>query len=96
MFGIDYYDTWAPVAKLGSIWLILATATHNRWPVDMFDFHSTFLNSQLDSDEEVYMELPQGYKESDPKQYVCKLFKSLYGLKLKTVLLILFTALQKR
>ena len=81
VFGVDYYDTWAPVAKLGSIRLLLATATQHGWPVDMFDFHSAFLNGELDSNEEVYMELPQGYEEKDPKRYVCKLNKSLYGLK---------------
>ena len=79
--GVDYYDTWAPVAKLGSIRLLLAVAAQNGWPVDMFDFHSAFLNGELDSDEEVFMEQPQGYEESDQKQYVCKLFKSLYRLK---------------
>ena len=47
----------------------------------MFDFHSAFLNGELDSDEEVFMEQPQGYKELDKQRYVCKLFKSLYGLK---------------
>ena len=73
VFGIDYYDTWAPVAKLGSIRLLLATATQHGWPVDMFDFHSAFLNGELDSDEEVFMELPQGYEELDSKRYVCKL-----------------------
>ena len=81
MFGIDYYDTWAPVAKLGSIQFLLATATQNGWPIDMFNFHSAFLNGELDSDEEVFMEQPQGYEESDKNQYVCKLFKSLYRLK---------------
>ena len=65
--GVDYYDTWAPVAKLGSIRLLLAIATQNKWPIDMFDFHSAFLNGQLDSDEEVFMEQPQGYEESDKK-----------------------------
>ena len=81
VFGIDYYDMWAPVAKLGSIWLLLAVATQKSWPIDMFDFHNAFLNGKLNSDEEVFMEQPQGYKESDKKRYVCKLFKSLYGLK---------------
>ena len=47
----------------------------------MFDFHSAFLNSELNSDEEVFLEQPQGYKELDRKWYVCKLLKSLYGLK---------------
>ena len=47
----------------------------------MFDFHSAFLNGELDSDKEVYMEQPEGYEEQDKKWYVCKLLKSLYGLK---------------
>jgi hypothetical protein len=47
----------------------------------MFDFHSMFLNGKLNSDEEVYMEQPMGYEQLDRKQYVCKLLKSLYGLK---------------
>jgi len=79
--GVDYYDTWTPVAKLASIRLLLAIAAQNSWPVDMFDFHSAFLNGELDSDEEVYMEQPSGFEEKDRKKYVCKLFKSLYGLK---------------
>ena len=47
----------------------------------MFDFHSAFLNGELDLDEEVYMEQPEGYEEQDRQQYVCRLLKSLYGLK---------------
>ena len=81
VFGVDYYDTWAPVAKLRLILLLLATAAQNGWPIDMFDFHSTFLNGELDSDEEVYMEQPEEYEKSDRKWYICKLHKSLYGLK---------------
>ena len=69
------------MAKLSSIRLLLAIAAQNKWPINMFDFHSAFLNGQLNSDEEVFMEQPQGYEESDKKWYVCKLFKSLYGLK---------------
>ena len=81
VFGIDFYDMWAPMAKLGSICFLLATAAKHGWPIDMFNFHSAFLNGELDPDEEVYMEQPQGYEESDKKWYVCKLLKSLYGLK---------------
>ena len=47
----------------------------------MFNFHSMFLNGKLDSNKEVYMEQPEGYEESNWKQYICKLQKSLYGLK---------------
>ena len=47
----------------------------------MFNFHSVFLNGELDSNEEVYMEQLEEYEESDQKKYICKLQKSLYGLK---------------
>ena len=79
--GIDYYDTWAPVAKFASICLLLAIATQNGWPINMFDFHSAFLNGQLDSDEEIFMEQPLGYEERNHQNHVCKLFKSIYRLK---------------
>ena len=79
--GFDYYDTWAPVTKLAYICLLLAIAAQNNWTINMFDFHNTFLNGKLDSDEEVFMEQPLGHEQSDRKQYVCKLYKSLYGLK---------------
>ena len=75
--GIDYYDTWAPVAKLASIHLLLAIAAQNGWPVDMFDFHSAFLNGELNSDEEVFMEQPHEYEEADRKKYIIRLFKSI-------------------
>ena len=69
------------MAKLRLIWLLLSIATQNRWPINMFDFHSAFLNDELDSNKEVFMEQPEGYEELDQKQYICKLFKSLYRLK---------------
>ena len=65
------------MSTCGKTWInpvLLATAAQNGWPVDMFNFHSAFLNGELDSDEEVFMEQPQGYEESDKNQYVCKLF----------------------
>jgi len=47
----------------------------------MFDFHSTFLNSYLDVDEDIYMEQPPNHAAADPDHYVVKLYKSIYGLK---------------
>ena len=69
--GVHYYNTWAPVAKLRSIWFLLSTATQHGWPINMFDFHSMFLNGELDSDEEVFMEQSQAYEKLDKKWYVC-------------------------
>ena len=81
VYGVDYYETFAPVAKLASIRTILAIAARNNWEIEMFDFHSAFLNGILDSDEEVFMEQPPSYEESDPQKYCVKLYKSIYGLK---------------
>jgi hypothetical protein len=47
----------------------------------MFNFHSTFLNGILDSDEEVSMEQLPSYEESDPRKYCVRLYKSIYRLK---------------
>ena len=79
--GVDYFETFAPVAKLASIWSILAIASRNDWPIDMFDFHSAFLNGEHGDDEEVFMEQPLGYEERDWKCFCVQLLKSIYSLK---------------
>ena len=79
--NIDYYETWAPVAKLASIHTILALATHHDWDIDMFDFHNAFLNRELNDNKEVYMEQPPGHEDRDPCNFCLQLKKSLYGLK---------------
>jgi hypothetical protein len=58
VYGVDYYETFAPVTKLASIRTILAIAAGNNWPIDRFDFHSAFLNGQLNEDQEVLIEQP--------------------------------------
>ncbi len=77
--GIDYYETFAPVAKLASFRLILAVAARNGWAADTFDFNNAYLNSKLD--EEVYLEQPPDHEFQDRRRYVLKLEKALYGLK---------------
>ena len=79
--GQDYFETFAPVARLASICVILAIVTRNDWDIDTFDFNSAFLNGQLGDDEEVYMEQPPGYEVNSHRGYVLKLKKSIYGLK---------------
>ena len=79
--GIDYFETFAPVARLTSIRIILAIAARNNWKIDTFDFHSAFLNGTFDKDEEIYMEQPSEYEEKDRKLYVLRLLKTIYGLK---------------
>jgi len=47
VLGVDYYETYAPVARLTSLRLILAIAARQDWDIDIFDFHSAFLNGKL-------------------------------------------------
>ena len=79
--GVDFYETYAPVARLSSFRLLIALANRNGWPLDCFDFDSAFLNSELADDEVIYLEQPRGYQQGDGKKYVFRLHKALYGLK---------------
>ena len=60
-YGVDYDETYASVACLASLQLILAIAACWDWDIDIFDFHSAFLNGKLDEDEVIFMELPPGF-----------------------------------
>ena len=78
-YGIDYQETFAPVAKLNSIRVLLSLAANLDWPLYQLDVKNAFLNGDLD--EEVYMEIPPGTKNATNGSKVCRLMKSLYGLK---------------
>ncbi|GJX39695.1 retrovirus-related pol polyprotein from transposon TNT 1-94 [Tanacetum coccineum] len=77
--GIDYDETFAPVARMQAIRIFLAFATYMNFKVYQMDVKSTFLNGKLK--EEVYVKQPPGFKISEFTDYVCKLDKALYGLK---------------
>ena len=76
--GIDYTETFAPVAKMNSIFLVLSLAASYKWEVHQMDVKSAFLHGDLH--EEIYMEQPPGFIHNN-SSLVCRLKKSLYGLK---------------
>eukprot|EP00253_Pinus_taeda_P024645 PITA_24645 len=75
--GIDYDETFAPVAKMDSIRLTLAIASTQGWEVHQMDVKNAFLHRDLL--EEIYMEQPHGFIQDSSLVYILK--KSLYGLK---------------
>ncbi|GKA65763.1 zinc finger, CCHC-type containing protein [Tanacetum coccineum] len=76
---IDYFDTYAPVARISTIRLLIAMASIHSLIIHQMDVKIAFLNGELD--EEVYMNQPQGFIMPGNENKVCKLIKSLYGLK---------------
>lgn len=76
-YGIDYRETFSPVVKFTSIRAILALAASKRMTLRQFDVKTAFLNGDLE--EDVFMKQPIGYDDGSGR--VCKLIKSLYGLK---------------
>ena len=75
--GIDYNETFVPVAKMDSIRLALAIATSKQWEIHHMDVKCVFLNGYLT--EDIYMQQRQGFFPIP--YFVCRLKKSLYGLK---------------
>ncbi|GKC45375.1 retrovirus-related pol polyprotein from transposon TNT 1-94, partial [Tanacetum coccineum] len=77
--GIEYDETFEPVAMMEAIRIFLAFATYMNFKVYQMDVKSAFLNGKLK--EEVYVKQPPGFESSEFPNYVCKLDKALYGLK---------------
>jgi len=79
VYGVDYRETFSPVAKLNTIKVLLSIAANLNWPLLQFDVKNAFLHGDLE--EEVYMDSPPGYSVTMGKNKVCKLQRALYGLK---------------
>jgi hypothetical protein len=77
--GLDFDETYAPVARLESIRILLAYATYHGFKLYQMDVKSAFLNGPIK--EEVYVEQPPGFEDSEYPNHVYKLSKALYGLK---------------
>jgi hypothetical protein len=78
-YGIDYDETFAPVAKMSTVRTLISCAAIYDWPLYQLDVKNAFLHGDLR--EEVYMEIPPGFATDQTKGKVLKLKKSLYGLK---------------
>lgn len=76
---IDFDETFAPVARLESIWMMLVFACYHDFVVYQMDVKSTFLNWYFK--ERVYVEKPLGFKDLEKPSYMFKLHKALYDLK---------------
>ena len=77
--GIDYQETFSPVSRKDSLRIVMALVAHFDLELHQMDVKTAFLNGDLD--EDVYMKQPEGFKPEGQEQLVCKLKKSIYGLK---------------
>lgn len=77
-YGIDYSETFSPVAKLDTVQVLLSVAVNLDWPSYQLDVKNAFLDGDLE--DEVCMESPPGFTEKFGAK-VCRLKKYLYGLK---------------
>jgi hypothetical protein len=77
--GIDYEETFSPVARYTSIHTIIALVASMGWKLHQMDVKTTFLNGE--NEEEVHIEQLEVFMIHDEKTHVCKLKKALYGLK---------------
>ncbi|GKC32579.1 retrovirus-related pol polyprotein from transposon TNT 1-94, partial [Tanacetum coccineum] len=77
--GIDYEETFAPMARFETVRIILEIAAQNQWKIYQFDVKSAFLNGDLK--EEVYVTQPPGFESKTKTVKVLRLNKALNGLK---------------
>ncbi|THH17351.1 hypothetical protein EUX98_g9147 [Antrodiella citrinella] len=79
--GVDFDETFAPVAKIESSRLLLALAASLNWEIDVVDVDSAFLNSDMPDDPQIFVRQPEGYVVEGKEHMVWHLLKALYGLK---------------
>ncbi|KAA0051661.1 Retrovirus-related Pol polyprotein from transposon TNT 1-94 [Cucumis melo var. makuwa] len=77
--GIDYKETLSPVSKKDSLRIIMALVAHYDLELHQMDVKTAFLNGNLD--EEVFMDQPEGFMVEEKEHTMCKLKRSIYGLK---------------
>ena len=78
-FGVDYEETFSPVADIRAIRILIAIVAYYDYEIWQMDVKTAFLNGRLD--EDIYMAQPEGYVNPQFPHRVCKLKRSIYGLK---------------
>jgi hypothetical protein len=77
--GVDFYDTFAPVVRWSTIRIVISLATTKNWHIHQYDVKTAFLNGRIS--KEVYMYIPEGFRNVENEGQVCKMKKALYGLR---------------
>ena len=77
--GIDFQETFSPIARYKAICFSLAHAALEDWEIKALDIKTVFLYGELD--EEIYMEQPEGFVKKGQEGHICRLLKAIYGLK---------------
>jgi hypothetical protein len=78
--GVDFFDTYAPVAKMASVRTTLAKAVQRDDEIHQIDIKNVFLNGEFEECEVIYMRLPPEIKVTDKKNKVLQLLRPIYGL----------------
>ena len=78
-YGIDYDETFCPVVRFESVRALIALAAKQKLQLHHLDVATAFLTGELD--EEIFMKQPQQFEEKGKESLVCKLKRSIYGLK---------------
>jgi Reverse transcriptase (RNA-dependent DNA polymerase) len=78
-YGIEYYVTFTPVAKMNIVRILFSTAINHKWNLYQMDIKNVFLQGTLE--EEVYMDLPSDHEQEKNSNLVCRLKKVIYELK---------------
>lgn len=77
--GLEYGETWSPTAKMTALRICLAIAALEDYEIDHLDISNAFTNSKISY--EVYMKQPKGFEVVGKEHFVCKMLRTLYGLK---------------
>ena len=77
-YGIDFGETFAPVAKMNTIRILIVLGVQHNWTLQQYNIKNTFLYGDLE--DEIYMKIPPGYSRIHNISQVCRLKKAIYGL----------------